>query len=100
MSKNSLEIAPNTVKFDTLSSLKAELGKSTQNKDRLREFEKTIDEAIKDGEKHGIIEFTEDEWKSLITNEDLPPIEQVKTLLKNKIEGIKEVQTASKEKRE
>lgn len=90
----------NTVKFDSLANLREELSKQAHNAERLDEFQKTIDEAIEKWDREGIIEFTEDEWKSLITNEDLPPIEQVKTLLRNKIEWMKEVKKESKEKRE
>jgi len=100
MATNTLEIPKNTVKFDSLDALRAELGKKTQDKERLTAFEETIDEAIKLDNKKGIIEFTEDEWTSLITSEKLPPIEMQKKLLKEKIEERKETTEESKEKRE
>lgn len=99
MGKNTLEIAPNTVKFDSLTDLRTELGKNTQDKERLGEFEKTIDEALKDWEEHGVIEFTRDEWESLITHDKLPPIEAQKKLLKEKIWERKEITEGTKEQK-
>ncbi len=46
MATNSLEIAKNTVKFDSLALLREELGKKAINQERLGEFQKTIDEAL------------------------------------------------------
>lgn len=100
MVANTLEIPKTTVKFDSLALLREELGKQTTNSERLGEFQKTIDQALEQWNREGVIEFTEDEWKSLITNEDLPPIEQVKELLHEKIEWRNEAKTESKEKRE
>ncbi len=100
MVANSLETQKTTLKFDSLALLREELGKQTTNPERLDEFQKTIDQALEAWDREGVIEFTEDEWKSLITNEDLPPIEQVKKLLQEKIEWRNEAKIESKEKRE
>lgn len=78
---------PRMISFETLSALKDELTKQSENRERLKVFQAAIDQAIeKDGEKSGVIEFTEKEWRDLITNENLPPLEEVKALLEKKIE--------------
>jgi len=64
----------------------------------LTEYQKTIDLALEQGKKKGIIEFTEAEWKTLISNENLPPVEEVKALLQEKITSAKEVTSETKEK--
>jgi hypothetical protein len=100
MATSTLEKPKNTVKFDSLDHLKIELNKYTPDKLRLAELEKTIDEALKEWERKGIIEFTEDEWKWFITKDKLPPIEELKSLLKKKITGMELAKEASREKRE
>ncbi len=100
MVKNNLENPQEMRRFESLSQLKTELSRSTQNKERLVEFEKTINEALQEGEKQGVIEFTEDEWKTLISNEKLPPIEVQKSLLKEKIDHREAVKEVSREERE
>lgn len=92
---------PRMISFETLSALKDELTKQSENRERLKVFQAAIDQAIeKDGEKSGVIEFTEKEWRDLITNENLPPLEEVKALLEKKIEWMREVQSTSRESRE
>lgn len=88
----------NKKSFSDLIHLREELAKEAQNKERLTEFQKTIDLALEQGKKKGVIEFTETEWKTLISNENLPPIEEVKALLQEKINTAKEVTAETKEK--
>jgi hypothetical protein len=92
MSISTLEKPKEKISFSgNLTQLKEELKKhqDIQNKDRLEEFQKAIDEELKKGEQIGVIEFTEQEWKNLITKENLPPLEVVKKILKDKIEAKK-----------
>lgn len=100
MVKNNLENPQEMRRFESLDQLKNELSRSTKNKERFVEFERTINEALQEGEKQGVIEFTEDEWKTLISNEKLPPIEVQKSLLKEKIDHREAVKEVSREKRE
>lgn len=100
-----LEIAEKKIQFSGLEELRAELRKQAKNDEYLAQFETTIDEALKQNDKDGIIEFTETEWQKLITDENLPPIEEVKRLeevkklLSDKISSaIKEVTAETKEK--
>ncbi len=95
-----LEIAEKKIQFSGLEALKQELEKQSLNPERLTEFQKTINEALQESDKDGIIEFTEKEWQQLITNENLPPIEEVKRLLTSKIKAMKEVTAETKEKTE
>lgn len=81
------------IQFHEIEKLRAELRKQSKNKERLAEFEVTINEAIKEWDKKWVIEFTNEEWNSLITNEKLPPIEEVKSLLRRKITERKEITT-------
>lgn len=89
---------PGKISFDSLRDLREELTKQSKNQERLHEFQNTIDEALKDGDKRGVIEFTENEWKNLITEENLLPIEDLMNALKGKIEAIQEVTAETKEK--
>lgn len=88
----------NKKSFSDLAQLREELTKEAQNKERLSEYQKTIDLALEQGKKKGVIEFTETEWKSLISNENLPPFEEVQALLQEKIASAKEVASETKEK--
>jgi hypothetical protein len=81
-----LEIAEKKIQFSGLEELRSELRKQAGNPEYLAAFETTIDKALKESDRDGIIEFTEKEWQQLITNENLPPIEKVKKLLADKIE--------------
>ena len=92
-----LEVAEKKVRFSGLEELRSELRNQAKNREYLVEFEKTIDEALRENEKDGIIEFTENEWQDLITNENLPPLEQVKELLASKINAMREVTAETKE---
>lgn len=98
MTTSTLEKPQEIKSFTSLIHLREQLTKEAKNQERLTEFQKTIDEAIKDGDKKGVIEFTEKEWKTLITNENLPPFEEVQTLLKEKIKSAQEVTKEAKEK--
>ena len=98
MVTSSPEKLQNKKSFTDLIHLREELTKEAKNKERLVEFEKTIDLALEQGKKKGVIEFTETEWKTLISNENLPPIEEVKALLQEKIDSAKEVTSETKEK--
>ena len=98
MVTSTLEKLPETKSFTGLIHLREQLTKEAKNQERLAEFQVTIDEAIKDGDKKGVIEFTENEWRDMITNENFPPLERVKKSLKDKIEGMKKVTTETKEK--
>lgn len=90
---------PSTKKnFSSLAELRAELTKQAQNKERLGKLQETIDEALKDGDKQAAIEFTEKQWKDLISKENLPPLEIVQKLLKEKIETAKSFTSETKEK--
>lgn len=93
-----IEIPEKKVRFSGLEELRSELRNQAKNREYLAEFEKTIDAALSENERDGIIEFTENEWQDLITNENLPPIEQVKELLNNKIRAMREVTAETKEK--
>lgn len=93
-----LEIAEKKIQFSGLEELRSELRKQAGNKEYLAQFETTINEALRESDKDGIIEFTEDEWQQLITHEGLPPIEEVKELLASKINAMKEVTAETKEK--
>jgi hypothetical protein len=42
---------PGKISFDSLKALRDELTRQSKNKERLREFQGTIDEALKDGDK-------------------------------------------------
>jgi|GEM_PF-2662108 len=42
---------PGKIRFDSLRDLRKELTKQSKNQERLREFQGTIDEALKDGDK-------------------------------------------------
>lgn len=84
--------------FVDLIHLREELTKEAKNQERLVKFQKTIDKALEKGEKNGVIEFTENEWKSLIADENLPPFAEVQKLLKEKIAWAKEVNLETKEK--
>jgi hypothetical protein len=92
-----LEIAEKKIQFSGLEELRSELRKQAGNPEYLAAFETTIDKALKESDKDGIIEFTEKEWQQLITNENLPPIEKVKNLLADKISAMKEVTAETKE---
>jgi hypothetical protein len=48
MATMSLETPKKTVQFDSLTHLRDELRKQSKNPERLDEFQKTIDRAIKD----------------------------------------------------
>lgn len=98
MVTSSPEKLQNKKSFTDLIHLREELTKEAKNKERLVEFEKTIDLALEQGKKKGVIEFTETEWKTLISNENLPPIEEVQALLQEKIDSAKEVASETKEK--
>ena len=98
MVTSSPEKLQNKKSFTDLIHLREELTKEAKNKERLVEFEKTIDLALEQGKKKGVIEFTETEWKTLISNENLPPIEEVQALLQEKIDSAKEVTSETKEK--
>ncbi|MBP6921159.1 hypothetical protein KBB89_01255 [Candidatus Gracilibacteria bacterium] len=93
-----LEIAEKKIQFSGLEELRLELRKQAKNNEYLAQFETTIDEALKQNDKDGIIEFTENEWRQLIKNENLAPVEEVKELLKSKITAMKEVAAETKEK--
>lgn len=92
-----LEIAEKKIQFSGLEELRSELRKQAGNPEYLAAFETTIDKALKESDRDGIIEFTEKEWQQLITNENLPPIEKVKKLLADKISAMKEVTAETKE---
>ncbi len=92
MVTRSLEKPSNSIRFDGLSELRERLSREAKNAERLEEFQRTIDEELRKWEREGVIEFTENEWRDLITNENLPPIERVKKLLQEKIEGMEKVQ--------
>lgn len=92
-----IEIPEKKVRFTGLEELRSELRNQAKNREYLAEFEKTIDAALSENERDGIIEFTENEWQDLITNENLPPLEQVKELLNNKIRAMREVTAETKE---
>lgn len=96
MPASTLEKPQTKVRFENLTQLREELSKQAQNQERLVEFQNTIDEAIKEGDRKGIIEFTETEWKEMITNDNLPPLERVKKSLRNKIEATKKVTAEAK----
>jgi CRISPR/Cas system-associated endonuclease Cas3-HD len=90
-------------RFTSLEELRtriaAEWVNAQVNKERLEVIQRTIDEAIeKEGNKEWVIEFTEKEWRQLIFEENLPPIEQV-DLLKKKIEKMDETKTESRKER-
>lgn len=93
-----LEKLQNKKSFTDLIHLREELTKEAKNKERLTEYQKTIDLALEQGKKKGVIEFTETEWKTLISNENLPPVEEVQALLQEKIASAKEVTSETKEK--
>lgn len=93
-----LEKLQNKKSFTDLIHLREELTKEARNKERLTEYQKTIDLALEQGKKKGVIEFTETEWKTLISNENLPPFEEVQALLNEKIASAKEVTSETKEK--
>lgn len=93
-----LEKLQNKKSFTDLIHLREELTKEARNKERLTEYQKTIDLALEQGKKKGVIEFTETEWKTLISNENLPPVEEVQALLQEKIASAKEVTSETKEK--
>lgn len=97
MVTSTIEIPEKKVRFSGLEELRSELRNQAKNREYLAEFEKTIDEALRENERDGIIEFTENEWQDLITNENLPPLEQVKELLNNKINAMREVTAETKE---
>jgi len=98
MAASSPEKLQNKKSFTDLIHLREELTKEAQNKERLTQFQKTIDTALEEGKKKGIIEFTETEWRTLISNENLPPVEEVQALLQEKIDSAKEVTAETKEK--
>jgi len=98
MVTSTIEIPEKKVRFSGLEELRSELRSQAKNREYLVEFEKTIDEALRQNEKDGVIEFTENEWQDLITDENLPPLEQVKELLASKINAMREVTAETKEK--
>lgn len=97
MASATLEKPDKTIKFDSLALLREELGKKTKNQERLGEFQKTIDEALKVDNKKGVIEFTEDEWNQLIGKEGLPPIEEVRPMLEKRLRERREITQEAKE---
>ncbi len=94
-----LEIAEKKITFAWLTELRNELRSKARNPDSLAQFEATIDEALKQSDKDCVIEFTENEWNRLISDESFPPIE-AKKILRDKIQGMKEVTAETKEKTE
>ncbi len=99
MATSTLEKLQGTKSFTGLIHLREELTKQAKNQERLVEFQRTIDEALRDGDKKGVIEFTENEWRDMITDENLPPLERVQKSLRDKIEAMKKVTAETKEKK-
>ncbi len=97
MSATTIEKPRDKKSFTGLQELRQELSKQTKNQERLVEFQKTIDEALEEGDRKGVIEFTAKEWTELISDENLPPIEVVKQLLQKKIERMKKITETAKE---
>jgi hypothetical protein len=91
------QFTPNTIVFrGTLEALRRELeSKKTKWEvadDMFLELEKTINNALRERDRDEEIEFTENEWKQLITRENLPPVD----VLTRKIEKMRKVTEEAK----